>query len=163
MSLKRALRRSAKVYRRDESGAAAVEFALVAAPFILILLATLQIGLFYLAQSALDAGVIKTADALRTNFSLANPATSPDAATLKDNVKSNAGPFAKNASQLAVEIRPVTGLAAASVPVTDGTADYGTTTSILVLRAVASVPVLWPGLSQVFQARASAIVRRQGR
>jgi Flp pilus assembly protein TadG len=43
-----------------EGGATAVEFALVAAPFIALILAVLQIGLIYFAQEALETAVEQT-------------------------------------------------------------------------------------------------------
>lgn len=48
-------------FRRDREGAAAVETALVAAPFIALLIAALQLGLVYLSQSALEVATEKTA------------------------------------------------------------------------------------------------------
>ena len=48
-------------FRRDARGATAVEFALVAAPFIALLVACLQTGLVYLSQSALELATEKSA------------------------------------------------------------------------------------------------------
>jgi len=48
-------------FLRDESGSPAVEFALVAAPFIALTLALLQVGLIYFAQEALETGTEETA------------------------------------------------------------------------------------------------------
>ena len=39
---------------------------MVAAPFVFALLGILQVGVFYIAQSALDTGVARLADTLRT-------------------------------------------------------------------------------------------------
>lgn len=50
----------ARRFRRDRSGAAAVETALVAAPLIALLVAALQLGLVYLSQSALEVATEKT-------------------------------------------------------------------------------------------------------
>ncbi|WP_294236125.1 TadE/TadG family type IV pilus assembly protein [uncultured Sphingomonas sp.] len=50
----------------DRRGAAIVEFALVAAPFIALLLAILQTGLAYLAQEALESAVETSARSIVT-------------------------------------------------------------------------------------------------
>ena len=48
-------------FLRRRSGAAAIEFALVAAPTIALLLAILQIGIIYFAEEALESAVEQTA------------------------------------------------------------------------------------------------------
>ena len=48
-------------FLRRQSGAAAVEFALVSAPFIALTLALLQVGLIYFAQEALESATEQTA------------------------------------------------------------------------------------------------------
>lgn len=53
--------RSTARFRFDRSGAAAVEMALVAAPFLALLVAAVQLGLVYLSQSALEIATEKTA------------------------------------------------------------------------------------------------------
>lgn len=50
----------------DESGATAVEFGLVALPFLAMLVAALQLGLFYLSQSALEVATEKAARSVLT-------------------------------------------------------------------------------------------------
>jgi hypothetical protein len=146
---------------RDDDGASAVEFAIVSGPFILLVLCILQVGVYYMTQSSLDTGVIRTADALRNSFTQAATPTLPNAGTLKGNVVSNSGGMIRNNSYLSVEIRELTDLAGGSVPITDGINDWGDVTSTLVLRAQASVVTFVPGFSALVQARSSAIVRRQ--
>ena len=46
---------------RSTHATSAVEFAIVALPFFMLVLCILQLGVFYFAQSALDTGVLKTA------------------------------------------------------------------------------------------------------
>ncbi len=61
--------RSAKTGRPfwgDASGASALEFALVALPFILLLLAVLEVGIVYFATSELDNAVVEGARLIRT-------------------------------------------------------------------------------------------------
>jgi Flp pilus assembly protein TadG len=144
---------------RDASGASAVEFAIVSGPFILLVLCVLQVGLYYMTQSSLDTGVIRTADALRNSFTQAATPTLPNATTLKSSVVSNSGGMISN--NLSVEIRELSDLTGGSVPITDGINDYGDVTSTLVVRAQASAVTFVPGFSALIQARSSAIVRRQ--
>jgi len=51
---------------RDEDGAAAIEFALVALPFLLFVLGLLGMGLYFLAGTSLEYGVEAAARKLRT-------------------------------------------------------------------------------------------------
>jgi Flp pilus assembly protein TadG len=147
---------------RDRGAASAVEFAIVAAPFFLLLMAVTQVGIFYMAQSALDTGVSATATTLRNNFTTGTTATLLNASALKSSVVSGAGAIISNNSTLSVEIRQQINLSAATVPIVDGTVDYGTTTSTLVLRAQSTVVTLAPGLGGLSTIYSSALVRRQG-
>jgi Flp pilus assembly protein TadG len=51
---------------RDESGSAAVEFALVAVPFFLFVFGIIGVGLYFFTQSALDRGLENAARKIRT-------------------------------------------------------------------------------------------------
>jgi Flp pilus assembly protein TadG len=157
-----ALRSLTARFRRDERAASAVEFAIVCGPFFFLLLGVLQLGIFYMSQSALDTGVIKTAETLRTNFTTGTTATLPDSNTLRSSVVTNAGGLISNDSTLSVEIRQLIGLNTAGVPIADGTNDYGSNTSTLVLRAQSTVVTFAPGLSGLSTVSSSAILRRQG-
>lgn len=53
-------------FRRDTKGAAAVEFALVGAPFLLTLFALLEVALIFFGSSALEGGVQEAARTIRT-------------------------------------------------------------------------------------------------
>jgi Flp pilus assembly protein TadG len=161
MTFARRLLCGLRAFGRDSGGASAVEFAIVSGPFLFVLLGILQMGIYYMVQSSLDTGVVRTADALRSNF-VSTSATMPAAATLKSNVATYAGGMIHNDTSLAVEIRPLTSLDSSTVPITDGTANYGTVTSTLVLRAQSSVLSFAPGFGSLAYARSSALVRRQG-
>ena len=158
--------RTAKLIRRfmrNRGGASAVEFAIVAMPFFLLLMGIVQVGIFYMAQSALDAGVIRSAESLRNSFNTATTTpVMPDAATLKSNVSTLGGGMIANNGSLSVELRQATTLTSGAIAITDGTVDYGTTSSTLVLRAQATVVTLAPGLGSMNIIRSSAMVRRQG-
>jgi Flp pilus assembly protein TadG len=58
---RRGVRRIVSKFLRRQNGSTAVEFALVAAPFIALTLALLQVGLIYFAQEALESTVEQTA------------------------------------------------------------------------------------------------------
>jgi Flp pilus assembly protein TadG len=60
-------------FLRRQNGAAAVEFALVSAPFIALTLALLQVGLIYFAQEALESAVEQTGRLVLTG-QVQNPA-----------------------------------------------------------------------------------------
>jgi Flp pilus assembly protein TadG len=138
-----------------------VEFAIVAAPFIFMLLGGLQIGIYYMTQAALDTGVNSQADYLRSQFASASP-NFPAAAALKTAIVSKSGALIANNSTLAVEIQPLANLDAASVAIVDATVNYGSTTTTLVLRAQSSVMMLAPGFGSLAYVRSSAILRRKG-
>ncbi len=147
---------------RDDRGASAVEFAIIAAPFLFLILYILQVGIYYMTQAALDAGVTRTAENLRNGFTKAS-VTFPTAAALKTSVATNAGALVFDDARLSVEIRQLTNLSGSAVPVTNGTADYGSVSSALVLRATTDVVTFAPGFTAIAKASSSAIVRRQGR
>lgn len=53
-------------FRQDQSGASALEFALVAAPLLLLLLAVLQVGFVFFANFALEGATERAARLVRT-------------------------------------------------------------------------------------------------
>ena len=53
-------------FGRDRSGASALEFAIVATPLILLLLAVLQVSLVYFANSSLEGAIDRGARLVRT-------------------------------------------------------------------------------------------------
>lgn len=146
-------------FARDRHGAAAVEFAIVAAPFFLLMLWLVQLGLYFMTQSAVDNGLLREAEAIRAGLVTG---TLPNAANIKSGVVTYAGGLVSNNSTLQVELRTLSELSAASVAITDGVANYGTTTSTLVLRASGQVIAIAPGFSAINTVRSSALVRRQG-
>jgi Flp pilus assembly protein TadG len=144
---------------RDRAASSAVEFSILMAPFFFLLMGIAQVGIFYMAQSALDTGVIKTAEALRANF-VNGTNTLMTAAQLKTSVSGSAGALIANDTTLSVEIRQFSSLTSAPVAIVDGTVDYGSSTSTLVLRAQSTVVTLAPGLSGLNTIESSALVRR---
>jgi Flp pilus assembly protein TadG len=53
-------------FKRDQSGATAVEFGLVAMPFIMMMAAIIDVGSYYLALNALDRGLDDASRFVRT-------------------------------------------------------------------------------------------------
>jgi len=153
-----------KRFYRATDGSNAIEFAILALPFILLLVFIVQIGIFFVSQAALDIGVAKAAEQLRAGFAKVTY-TKPNAAALKSAVVASAGALISNTSALAVEIQPVSNLTSAGLAVVDGTNNYGTATDkrdILALRAKFTVPSFLPGVPN-WIVSSSALVRRQGR
>ena len=150
-------------FHRDQRGASAVEFAVVCGPFLAVVLYSLQIALYYFAQASIDAGVNQTADGLRNSFNYAAAPVLPQAAALKSLVATNAGRMIPGDATLSVEIRPLQSLSTAAVPITDGIADYGTTTSVLVLRAQSRGTSIAPNFPALAVVASTAIVRRNQR
>ncbi|MDZ7629156.1 MAG: TadE family protein [Parvularculaceae bacterium] len=69
MRLLRSINRAARRARgalRDRSGSAAVEFSLVALPFLGLMMSTFEVGWFYFAASQVDAATVTTARLVRT-------------------------------------------------------------------------------------------------
>jgi Flp pilus assembly protein TadG len=147
-------------FLKATDGSNAIEFAILATPFVLLLVGVVQIGIYFVAQSALDLGLMRTADSLRQTFN--STATSfPNAATLKSRVSGYASGLS-NSSTLKVEIQPITSLTSGARALVDGTNNYGTSTSVLALRASARVISFLPGVP-AWTINSSALVRRQGR
>jgi Flp pilus assembly protein TadG len=145
----------------DRGGASAVEFAIVAAPFLLTVLWIFQVCLLFMGQTSLDTGVNNAADYLRSSFAKASP-TYPDAPTLKAKIALTSGGLIRNDSTLMVDLRPLSKLGSAIVVITDETTpDYGAAGDTLVLRAQTSATLFAPGFSSLAQVQSSAIVRRK--
>ena len=153
------IRLRGRSFLRDQRGASAVEFAIVAAPFFFLIMWLLQLGVYAMTQVALDNGLIAEAEAVREDLVVG---TLPSASTIKSGVVAAAGALVSNNATLAVEVRKLSDLDAASVPIVDGTTDYGTTTSVLVLRASGQVISFAPGFGTINTVTSAALVRRQG-
>ena len=82
----------------NESATSAVEFAIVASPFFVLILCGLQIGLYYFTQSALDAGVLATEQTLYNGFRTGATPSLPSASSLKSSVATQSGGLIQNDS-----------------------------------------------------------------
>lgn len=146
-------------FMRDQRGASAVEFAIVAAPFFFLIMWLLQLGIYAMTQVALDNGLIAEAEIVREDLVAG---ALPSASTVKAGVVSAAGALVSNNATLAVEVRALSDLDSGSVAITDGFTDYGTTTSVLVLRASGQVISFAPGFGSINTVTSAALVRRRG-
>ena len=155
------MRPSPRSFARDQRGASAVEFAIVALPFVLVLLMILQMGVYYLTQASLDAGTIQTADYLVKQFNTGTTPTIPTPASLKTMIVGSTGGLVRNDTTLSAELRQFTSLTAATVAI-GNTVDASNPGDILALRAQATVTTFMPGFANLAVVRSSALVRRQG-
>jgi Flp pilus assembly protein TadG len=144
---------------RDQRGASAVEFAIVATPFFFLLMWMLQLGIYFMTQVSLDNGLIAEAETIRENLVVG---TKPSAAAIKTGVVAASGALISNNSTLMVEIRTLADLDSGTVPIVDGATDYGTTTSTLVLRASGQVISFAPGFGSINTVTSAVLMRRQG-
>jgi Flp pilus assembly protein TadG len=142
----------------DRRGTNTVEFAIVFFPFIYAVLFVLQMGLYYMTQSALDAGVNTTANALRNSFNTGASPVLPSGATLKSTVASNAGGLVTSTG-LAVDLRLLTTLDAGAVAISDQTVDSVSANVPIVLRASVQVTTLAPGFGALTKVQSTAILR----
>lgn len=149
-----------RAFRTDACGTSAVEFAIVSMPLVLLLIAILQMAIYYIAQSALDAGTVRTADWLVNQFYAGTPVTMPTSAQLRSMVAVNSGGLIHNDASLSVDLRLLATLSGAAVPISNNV-DPSTSGGILALRAQASVPVFMPGFSSIAVVRSAALLRRQ--
>lgn len=157
----RKLRRLALAFGRDRRGAAAVEFALLGLPFLLLLICIMQMGLYYMTQVALNAGTVKAAENLRSVFGTGATPVTPSGATLKSTIVSGSGTGIVS-SGLIVEVQPLANLGAGTVAITDGLTSYGSAWTPLVLRAKYTFSTFMPGFASTWSINSSALVRRQG-
>lgn len=66
MPFRAMIRSASKRFIRARDGAAAVEFALIAAPFFLLIFATLEVALYFLGATVIENGVNEAARTIRT-------------------------------------------------------------------------------------------------
>jgi hypothetical protein len=146
---------------RDRKGAAAIDFALLGLPFLLLLMSVMQMGLYYMTQVALDSGTLQTAESLRSVFSTGAAPVTPSGSGLKSTIVADSGSGIVS-SGLIVEVQPLANLGGGTVAITDGLTNYGSAWTPLVLRAKYSFSPFMPGMGSSWSINSSAIVRRQG-
>ena len=145
--------------RRDDSGATAVEMALIAAPFFAILFAIVQIGFRFFVAEALDTAVAEAARRIMTgqvqgNAAIASPSQFRDQVLC--NPTDRILPSFMDCDKLVVDVRRLSTFSDAAFSdtavdllngVTAPTYDPGTKGTIIVARAAYGIPAVAPGLT----------------
>lgn len=159
----RRLRETARTLSRAEGGAAAVEFALVALPFFLLLFGTIELALVFLLATSLENATDMAARQVRTGeMQTAGGAT---AATFKTLVCQNLGWLQGDcSSNLYVDVRTFASFASVASPgpiVTSGgktsfdqsklTFAMGAAGDIVVVRTYYTWPIVTPLVSKAMQ------------
>jgi Flp pilus assembly protein TadG len=117
-------------FRRSDDGATAVEFALIAVPFIGLLFAIFETALVFFANEGLEAAVAEAARGIMTGQVQGNSSIT-SAATFRDQLICNPPgarilPSFINCSSLLVDVRPATVNGATSFSAADTTKDFYT-------------------------------------
>jgi Flp pilus assembly pilin Flp len=148
-------------FGKDDRGANAVEFALLAMPFICMLMFVVQMGLLEMTKTALDTGVILEAENLRGIFATGTPPVLPSGSALKASVAAGSNGYLTNGSLLKVEVQPLANLDSGTVAITDQLASFGSPETVLALRASYQSTWFVPGMNSTVVVYSSALVRRQ--
>lgn len=146
-----ARKRGLAAFWREEDGSYAIEFALVAAPFLAIVLAILELGLVFLAGTHLEKAVDQ---ASRTILTGAAQSSGFDVVAFRNEIITASAGALFNASGLKIDVRPQTSFASidTTVPVNaDGEVDdttfsfdAGTCNEIVLVRVYYNWPVIAP-------------------
>jgi Flp pilus assembly protein TadG len=157
------LRRTARALARSTGGATAVELALVAVPFFLLLFGTIELALVFLLSTSLENATDLAARQVRTGeMQTAGGAT---AASFKTLVCNNLGWLQGDcASNLYVDVRTFASFQTVSAPqpiTTSGktktfdpsklTFDMGNAGDIVVVRTYYTWPLITPMVQQAIQ------------
>jgi Flp pilus assembly protein TadG len=135
--------------QRDEKGVAAVEFALVAGPFLFMLFAIIEVAMVFFAGQVLETATSNAARLIMTGQAQSN---NFDATAFKNEVCKGTSAL-MTCSGIAVDVRTYTNFSSASQskPVTGGVVNYGSMQytqgaggDIVVVRVVYEWPVLMP-------------------
>jgi Flp pilus assembly protein TadG len=100
--LKPGCRRLLKLFRRDRSGASAIEFGIVAAPFFALLLALIEVSLVFFGSFTLENAVDQAARMIRTGQAQQAGMTAED---FKTQVCSNVYALFDCATDVKVEVQ----------------------------------------------------------
>ena len=153
------MRRGFRGFRRARQGAAAVEFALVATPFLALMFGIGELGLLFMAATNIESATIDASRAIRTGAFQQSAA--PTAAKFKSAVCADMAwvSAADCSANVQVDVRTFADFADVSTtpPVTDGALDPsktvfnpGTACSIVLVRVfypyALMAPLLEPGL-----------------
>lgn len=143
-------------FARAEDGTAAVETALVAAPFLLLLFGIIELGIIFLVSASLDNATSTIGRTIRTGEEQTGAA--PTAANFKSAICSNFGWLQSDcAANLAVDVETFSSFSAVTAPhpVSNGVFNPnnlafnpGGPNDIVVVHAYYPWPLVAPGLTQ---------------
>jgi Flp pilus assembly protein TadG len=153
------LRQGVRAVVRSERGAAAVEMALVATPFLMLLFGILELGMIFLISSSLENAMDMAARTVRTGqFQTGGTAT---AAAFKTAICNNfSWPTSACNANLYVDVRTYSSFSSVTAPqpVSNGTFNTGALTfnpggpnDIVVVRAYYQWPLIAPMFDQALQ------------
>lgn len=145
-----------RLFASEAGGTSAVEFALLALPFFMVLLGTMQVGLIYLTQATLQGATLSAADnILTTNF-----APEPTVSSIRSVLCAKSANMYACDATLKVELNTLQALSTGTVALSDGMINSGSSGTPLVLRTQTTATVFTPGLGSFATVSASAVLRR---
>lgn len=147
--------RATRRFARAEGGATAVEFALVAIPFLTLIFAIVELGLVLLASLSLENAVIDVGRTIRTGEAQTGKVT---AGAFKTAVCAKMSPIGPNcATALQIDVQTFADYAATNTTATDGETprtmawNPGSAGSIVLIRAYYTWPLITPLLQTGLQ------------
>lgn len=155
----RLLPRTAKFLKRfaeAENGATAVEFGLVVLPFLIFLLAIIDVSMIFFAATTLENGIATAARQIRTGQAQAGNMTAAQFRTL---VCGEIDGLLGCDARLGIDVRKYSGFSAATFPAAldqDGNLtgdlkfDPGEPGDVVVVRAFYTWPVMTPIVGEIF-------------
>ena len=153
------LRRGIARLIRSERGAAAVEMALVATPFLMLLFGIIEVGMIFLISASLENGMDAAARTIRTGQFQDGGA--PTSSAFKTSICNTFGWFqADCTTRLNIDVRTYSSFSAVTTPslVSNGTFNTsqvtftpGAANDIVVVRAYYQWPLIAPFFDQALQ------------
>lgn len=151
-------RKTSRQLRADKSGVTAVEFALIAPVFLVLLTAGFEVGLLFIREVVFESAVDKIAKQVYLgNVSASGTGGRLDAAGVKSEICKSVGGLLPDCSKhVTVELRTVTSYSnlpktgaycidpSSKMSIPQLSFDSGDGSSIVFLRACATVPALLP-------------------
>ena len=154
----RFLRSASAPRRRRREGAAAVEFAMVAFPFFLMIFAVMEIGLIFIVDTALENATLQASRLIRTGQAAGGTIT---ASAFKQKLCDNMSIFAGDCvSRAYVDVRTIPQFRNTTLPnpivngdMNEASLQYvtGSPGSLVLIRVFYKQPLITPMMSQVLK------------
>lgn len=139
-------------FLRNEDGSYAIEFAMVTAPFLALILAILELGIIFLAGTHLEKAVTEASRTIRTGVA---HSSGFDMAAFRNEIIAHSAGSLLTVDGLKVDVRPQTSFSSidTTIPVLDGQVDdqdfafdAGTCGDVVLVRVYYNWPVIAPKL-----------------